>query len=559
MPAGAKFTGTRTSLLAYAEGMTPAERLTSSAAGLRSALQLAFMFAAAKLLIHVVCALWLRHIGSGYFRDEFYYLMCGRHLAWGYVDHGPVVAVQARLSETLFGRSLVGIRLLSAFGGATRVFLTGMLCWSLGGRRPAQALSMLAVITVPLYLAMDGYLSMNSWESMFWMPCLLALILLLRDQGAARGGVEENRRRWLPWTLLGVSAGIGLLNKPSMVFFLIAVAVALLCTPQRKVLFTWQAAFGIALLILLATPNLAWQINHHWPTLEFLHNGRVQGKNIRLSPWAFVLNQLVTVGPWTAFVWLPGLIHLLRRSDRRWLGLAWLFLLVIMMALGAKDYYFAPVYPILFAAGGVAWQVRFARRKSVQQDRVFAFPVAAVTMIVCTAIILPSHTPVLQPMTYLRYVHALHLPTIETENAERVALPQFFADRYGWQENLDEVTRIVNQLSPEDRARVGIFCGNYGQAASLEWLGDLEHRNLPTVISEHNTYWLWGPRGLSAEVMIIDRPTSPAALGKYYEQVQVAGHVNNPLSMTYERHDIYLVRHRKVPLAPDWAVSKIYF
>ena len=533
--------------------MTRTTVVRTSDPSLRSAVRLALPFAVITLLIHMAATLWQRHIGMGYFRDEFYYLMCGRHLAWGYVDHGPVVAVQARIAETVFGRSMLGIRMLSAAAGAARVFLTGLLCWSLGGRRAAQALAMVAVLSVPLFLAIDGFLSMNSFESMFWMPCLMALIMILRDEA---DGLD---RRWMWWTLLGSSAGIGLLNKPSMLFFLVSIGVALLLTRERRVLFTRQAAYGIALLILIATPNLIWQMHHQWPTFEFLHNGRVENKNISLSPLAFVLNQLVVLGPWSAFVWLPGLVHLLRRTDRRWLALMWVILLVAMIALGAKDYYFAPVYPVLFAAGGVAWEARFAKRASVQRDSALAFAGAMVTMLVCTAIILPSHTPVLRPDAYLRYVHALHLPTTETENAPRAALPQFFADRYGWQENLDEITRVVNQLSPDDRAKVGIFTGNYGEAASLEWLGDLEHRNLPTVISEHNNYWLWGTRGLDGEVMIIDRLTSVEKLQNFYEDVQVVGHVSNPLSMTYERHDIYLARHRKMPLAPDWAESKFYY
>jgi hypothetical protein len=515
---------------------------------------LALWFAFAKLLVHIASTLWQRHIGMGYFRDEFYYLMCGRHLAWGYVDHGPIVAVQARIGETLFGHSLLGIRILSASAGAARVFLTGILCWSLGGRRSAQALSMIAVLTVPLYLGIDGFLSMNSFESLFWMPCLLTLIMLLRDEA------EGIHRRWMWWSLLGVSAGIGLLNKPSMVFFLVSMGIALLLTPQRRVLFTKQAAYGIALLIVIAMPNLVWQLHNHWPTLEFLHNGRVEGKNIALPAPQWILNQLMVIGPWTAFIWLPGLVHLLRNKDRRWLAFTWLILLVVMIALGAKDYYFAPVYPILFAAGGVAWQRRFANRKAVLQDRAFAFPAAAATCILLAALVYPTAAPILPPMTYVAYTRTLHLPSNETENTGKPSLlPQFFADRYGWQENLDEVTHIVSTLSPQDRARVGIFTGNYGQAASLEWLGDLEHRNLPTVISEHNSYWLWGTRGLDAEVMIIDRLTTPAKLHEFYSDVQVVGHVGNPLSMWYERHDIYLVRHRLKPLAPDWASSKFYY
>ncbi len=510
---------------------------------LRPALWLALACAVAKLLFHIGSTLWQRHIGYGYFRDEFYYIACGRHLAWGYVDHGPLVAVQARLSELLFGDSLLGIRILSALGGAIRVGLTGLLCWALGGRRSAQALAMLAVLTVPLYLGADGYLSMNSWESALWMPCLLALLMILRGGSA-----------WLWWAVLGVSAGLGLLNKPSEVFFLLALAGALLLTPQRRLLFTRQAAFGIALLVLIASPNIVWQLHHSWPTLEFLRNGRAGGKNLRLPPLAFLLNQVLVLGPLGSPVWMAGLVHLLRRTDRRWLGLMYLFFLAGMMALGAKDYYVAPVYPILFAAGGVAWQTRFRRKSAVQQDRLVAFPLFEAAVCLVALVFLPASNPLLRPQAFQRYAAALHLPNSDSESVH-AALPQFFADRFGWQEQVDTVSRIVAQLPPSDRAHVGIFCGNYGEAGAMEFLG----RNLPPVISEHNTYWLWGTRGLDAEVMIIDADTTPEKLHHYYEQVEVVGMANHPLAMPFEHHPIFLVRHRRVPLQQDWAASKFYY
>src|ERR1700744_2770286 len=106
---------------------------------LRAALRLALLFAGIKLLLQFALTLWTQHIGYSYFRDEFYYLACGHHLAWGFVDHGPIVAVQARVGEILFGKSVFGIRVLSAIAGAVMVLLTGLIAWALGGRRPAQS------------------------------------------------------------------------------------------------------------------------------------------------------------------------------------------------------------------------------------------------------------------------------------------------------------------------------------------------------------------------------------------------------------------------------------
>ncbi len=250
---------------------------------LNECLRLATLFAAIKLVLHIAANMWQAHLGWGYFRDEMYYIACGRHMAWGYVDHGPLVAVQAKVALALFGKSLAGIRMLSALAGAGRVFVTGLLTWALGGRRPAQRLAMIGVLLVPQYLGLDSFLSMNSFESLFWMLCLLSLILI------QRGGSDRL------WLLFGVSAGLGLLNKPSMTFFLVALLLALLLTPKRKLLRTRWAAAGVALLILIALPNLLWQVHHHWPTLEFLRNGQLAEKSIQLVLPAFVLKQVVNM------------------------------------------------------------------------------------------------------------------------------------------------------------------------------------------------------------------------------------------------------------------------
>ena len=511
------------------------------------ALRLALLFAAIKLIFHIASALWQQHIGYGYFRDEFYYIACGRHLAWGYVDQGPIVAVQARLGEILFGHSLLGIRLLSALGGAIRVALTGVICWALGGRRSAQALAMLFVLAAPMYLGVDGILSMNSWESAFWMPCVLALILIFRGSSS---------RLW--WTIFGVSAGIGLLNKPSMTFFLVALALALLLTPQRKVLFTRYAAWGIALLVLIALPNLLWQMHHHWATLEFLHNGRVGGKNTRLAPVAFIVNQIFILGIVGALVWIAGLVYLLRQRDRRWLGLTYCIFLVGMVAMGAKDYYVSPIYPCLFAAGGVAWQRRFAHRSRVQMDRVVGWPILTVVVIISTAVSLPASAPILRPTAFLRYAHAIHLPSTESETGKHAVLPQFYADRFGWQEEVDQITAAVQQLSPEDRARAGIIVDNYGEAGALDFLG----HDLPPVVSGHNNYWLWGPHGVGGKVLIVISGDPPQHFQNFCREVQVVGNMDHPLAMPFEqRKKIYLLHDCPEDQAPsqNWAKYKVYF
>jgi hypothetical protein len=513
----------------------------------QTALRLAACFAAVTLVLHIASNLWEAHIGYGYFRDELYYILCGRNLAWGYVDHGPGVALQAKLALAIFGKSLAGIRMISAAAGAGRVFLTGILAWSLGGRRPAQALAMTGVLVAPQYFGMDSFLSMNSMESLFWMGCLLALILIVR------GGSDTL------WLFFGASAGVGLLNKPSMTFFLLALLIALIVTPQRRLLFSRWAAVGIALLVLIALPNLIWQAHYHWPTLEFLHNGQIENKNVKLSPLPFLGKQIMSLHPATVLIWAAGLVWLLWNRDARrwrWLGFTYLFFLASMMALHAKDYYVTPIYPVLFAAGGIAWERRFANRAAVRKDRVFAFPILETSLLVTGVLILPMAVPLMPPTTWLAYTKATHLYN-SSDNAENEAsgpLPQFYADRFGWQEEVDQVSRIYHSLSVEDQKKVSISCSNYGEASAINFLG----HDLPFAISGHNNYWLWGPHGATGEIMIVINGSTPEEMREFYDSVQVVGRMAHPLSMPFEHRNIYLVRGRHKSILEDWPDFKHY-
>ncbi len=207
----------------------------------------------------------------GYFRDELYFLDCGRHLGFGYVDHAPLVGLYAKVA-LLLGGSLPALRILSLAAGVGVVALTVLLARRLGGGRYAQLLAGVCVLVAPVNLMIGSILTMNVFEPLFWTGCGLLLVRI------ARGG---DPRLWLAF---GAVAGLGLENKHSMVFFGFAAAVAIVTTPLRRHLrerWIWLGA-GVALLLFL--PNLVWQWKHGFPTLEDLNNVRESGKNVVLSP-----------------------------------------------------------------------------------------------------------------------------------------------------------------------------------------------------------------------------------------------------------------------------------
>ena len=525
----------------------------------RSLIGVCLAMAALKLAIQIVGNILAQRAGYGIFRDEMYYLICGRHLAFGYVDQPPMVALQARLTDILFGYGhMWSLRLFSALAGAFKVFLTGALVWAMGltipagNRRAAAALAMLGVIVAGVYLSIDSFLSMNSFEGVFWLPCALALVRIVQEHGKP----ERDRvvRFW--WIVLGVSAGLGLENKWNEVFFLVALLIALVLTPQRRILANRWFGVAVGLIVALALPNLLWEMHYHWPTLEWLSGVAKSNKDVKLPPLQFLGAQVMTLNPFTFPLWISGVLWLLiARAARpyRFLGVLYPVFLLIMMALHAKDYYLAPVYAIYFAAGGV-WRLQGARVATWR--RILG---AAYAVLLCLAFVeaVPFSIPVLSPQRFVAYEKAIGFTPKDSENHDATILPQFYADRFGWHEMVEKVARIYNSLPPQERAVTGILTGNYGEASAINLLGP--KYGLPVAISGHQTYWLWGPHGYTGQEMIIINGATLDEMKDSYASCSVAGVNDNPLAMPWEHNRIFLCYGRKATYEADWKDLKHYY
>lgn len=484
----------------------------------------------AKLALHLATT---GRFGYGFFVDELYYLACGEHLAWGFVDMPPLFPAVTALIRAVFGDSLFAIRLLPAVSGAVLVLMTGLMARDLGGRRFAQGIAALGVLTAPIWLALHSMHTMNALEQILWTGAAWIVVRIVRD-GWERG-----------WLLFGALAGIGMLNKHSMAFFGVAVMAGLVCTPERRAFRSRWLWMGGALAVLIYLPNLVWDVQHHFPHFEMLANIKADGRDVQLNPLAFMAQQVLFLNPLALPLWLGGLAWFLAdREGRRYrvLGLAYLALMAEMFLLDGRVYYPAPIYPMLLAGGGVALERWLSRWRFVK-------PAYATLLALSGAILAPMFVPMLPPETLIRYQKALGMapPAIETHRMG--PLSQLMADRFGWPEMARTVARIYHSLPPGDRAQAAIFGQNYGQAGAIDHYGPA--LGLPKAISGHLTYFYWGPRGYTGDVMIVmddDRET----LQKLFRSVEYGGRVEHPYSMPYQHFDVWVCRGMREPLAQVW-------
>lgn len=494
---------------------------------LRSAGVLIALIALAKLALHLYTA------GSyGFFIDELYHLACGEHLAWGYVDQPPLIALIAKFAREVFGESVRAIRIPAILAGAGTVIVTGLLARELGGGRWAQSLAALCVLVAPGFLLMDHILTMNAFEPLFWTGCALLFARIVRT---------GDERLWL-W--FGVLAGVGLLNKHSMLIFGLGIVAGLVLTPQRRMLRSKWPWIGLMIAFAIFMPNLIWNIQNHFPFLELQENIARDGRNVALSPVKFFAEELFAMHPLTAPVWIAGLVFLFLRH--RTLGWAWIVTAFVIMTLNPRIYYLFPAFPILFAAGGVASESFFERRVWLRWSY-------AALIVITGAILAPLAIPILNPETYILYARAIHLEQPRIENSRLGEMPQLFADQFGWEEMARVVANVYHELPAEEQTRTAIFGQNYGQAGAIDFYGP--RYGLPPAISGHQNYFLWGPRGYTGESLIVLGDRREVLESKCAE-VTLVGRVEHRYSMLYNQFEVFHCRGIKPSLPELWPQLK---
>lgn len=488
--------------------------------------------AGATLLLHLLTA-----TSYGIFRDELYYLACSEHLSWGYVDQPPLIALIAWFARHAFGPSLVGLRLLPAIAQAALVLLTGKLAREMGGGRTAQVLASLGTFA-PIYLILDHWLTMNAFEPLFWMGAAYCVVRAINS---------GNERYWL-W--FGVLVGLGLENKYSMAFFALGVLVGVIATPERRFLKSRWVWFGALAAFAVFLPNFVWLVRHNFPFLELMRNIRQTSRDVVRGPIAFIADQGFIMGPVVFPLWIGGVAWLFFSHDgRRYRVLAWtyLVLLALFIVLKGKNYYLAPVYPMLFAAGAIGFEQITGKRWKWARTAYLAL------IVIAGAVFLPLATPVLSPEAFLRYEKVIGIEPPKAENQDNGPLPQYFADEFGWEDMVRKVATVYNSLPPADRERTAIFANHYGDAGAIDFFGP--KYGLPKAICNHQSYWLWGPRNYDGNIVIV-LGSNGKGDREHFQSVEEVGRVEHPYSRRDEWFPILLCRGLTFNMQEAWPKMK---
>ena len=472
----------------------------------------------------------------GYFRDELYYLACAKHPAWGYVDQPPLIAWIAWLLAHAVGQSLFAIRLLPALAIGTAVCLASCVARELGAGRFARTVAAIFMAIMPLALGIGHLFTMNAFDYPLWLA-LAWIMLRIANTG--------NPRLWIAF---GALAGLTILNKYDVVFFLAALMAGVLLTPWRRWLANRWFWCAVALMVVIALPNFLWQQSHSFPFLELISNIRRNGRDVSPPPLGFLGQQLQIVNPLSFLAALAGAVWLLQKPRFRAIGIAFLAFYLLLEWLGAKNYYLGPIYPMMFAAGAVAIEQWSARR-----DRWAAVTFVGLS-VALTLLSLPVAVPILSPDHFEAYTRFTHLEQPKFEHQIQGPLPQIYADMFGWPEMVQTTAIFYHSLTPEQQRNTAIWAENYGVGSAFYFFGP--RYGLPDPIGAHQSFYFWGPRDYRSPNLIVVGAHDDDGLRRVCDSVQIIGRSDHPLARPSEHFDIYYCRGLHVDLQAHWSMRK---
>ncbi|MBB5397711.1 glycosyltransferase family 39 protein [Mucilaginibacter sp. AK015] len=465
----------------------------------------------------------------GFHRDELLHLVLGDHLDWGYKEVPPFIALLAKISLTVFGDSVFAARIFSTIASGFIIWLTGQITAELGGRRFAISLACLALIFSPAFAA-SGYLFQPVvFDQLWWVVTVWLFVRYLNTASV----------KYLYW--LGVAVGVGMLTKYTMVFFTVSLIIGILISRERKLLFNKHVIYSALIATLIFLPNVIWQFAHHLPVIHHMKELRATQLDY-VHPSDFIKQQLLVNGT-ALFVWLTGFISLLfsfRLRRFRFMAIAYVLIFLFLLQMNGKNYYLFGAYPMLFAAGGFAFERILNRKANVLRTA------AMVLFILPNLLLLPLVLPLLPLNTTASFIknqtnrYSFLKFIVTWEDQKQHPLTQDYADMLGWEEMAKKVSDTYHALTPEQQKNTQLYADNYGLAGALH---HYRHKyNLPEVVCLNSSFQLWAADNLNARYIIYvdDHDNIERRISPLVESYRQTGEITTPMAREHGTR-IYLL------------------
>lgn len=470
-----------------------------------------------------------------YHRDELLYFSLSNHLDLGYASVPPLISWLAFIMKGALGFSMFSVKLLPALLSGLFVYLASLITKELGGDRFAQILTAVALTCTPFVLRAFILFQPVCFDVFFWT---LIYYLVLKF-------INSNQNKWLYY--LGGIIGVAILNKHLVLLQVMSLIAVLPFTKYRSLFQARSFYICLGLAILVASPNLIWQMTNDFPLFSHmaaLNENQLQ--NVEKS--AFMLDQVFMF--YSSFILaVIGFVFLFyyRKSSQLWLfSLSALFVLVALLLLRGKSYYSAGIYPILICSGSVF----IGSLLKELWSRILL--IALITLLIVPLV--PVGIPILPSKKLVTYFDRLEDFGIDIgrihENGKKYPLPQDFADMTGWNDIAAHAKKAFDMV--EDKSSCAIYGENYGIAGAVTLIN--HKHGLPEALSFSDSYRYWAPRRFEPDLtsLIYINDELGANVEALFEEILVVGQIDDPLSRQYGV-TIYLCKKPRRSFNEFWA------
>lgn len=474
------------------------------------------------IAVAVVVLHWVTGHQYGFHRDELQTLDDARHLTWGFVAYPPITPFFGRLSLMIFGTSLAGFRFFAAVAAAVSLVLTGLMARELGGSRGAQLLAIAAGLAAAIGAAV--MMQYVAFDYLWWVLTAFFCIRLLRTDDP----------RW--WLAIGCGIGLGMETKYTMGVFAIGIVAGVLFTGARRYLRSKWLWLGVAISVLLFLPNVVWQAQHQFVSLDFLKH--IHERDVRIGRTKDFLPDQIKLTLLATPLWLAGLwFYFFSREGKRFRLLGWMYLvpLAVFIVTKGRGYYLLAAYPMLYAAGCVLLERRLPARKPAWSKAGWTIAWAA---LLADAVFIAAITLPIAP------VGSRWFQFSSSENGD-------LNEMIGWPELVSEVARIRN--TQPNAKEVGVLAANYGEAGAINLYGP--QYGLPPAIMGINSFWYRSYPDPQPQTMVV-LGFSQTFRDRRFTSCELEGHTPRINSVhneeTDDHPDIYVCHGLKLAWPEFW-------
>ncbi|MEO7017781.1 MAG: glycosyltransferase family 39 protein [Leifsonia sp.] len=463
-------------------------------------------------------------VGSGAYGwhgDELYFVVAGQHPAFGYPDQPLFTPLLVGFMNALGGGSLVVVRLASAVGSAATAVIVGAMAGQLGGGPQARLIGSLSWAVGAVSIVTGHFVDTTTFDVLATAGVCSCLIV----------AITKNSGRWM--VAGGAVLGLGLLNKMVIGAVIALVVLSMLAVGPRRIFATRYAAIAAGLAVVGAAPYLIWQGLHGWPQVELvsgISQSGTEGGSVGVIPF-----QILLVSPFLVAFWIAGIVRLFRAPDARpfrGFAIAYLVLIVLLIASSGKAYYAAGLLPVLVAAGGVSLERWIAGRA-----RALKITLTAVAMVLALAINAVIGLPVIP-------ASALGSSIVEKLNPDA-------GSQVGWPSFMTAVDKAYTAIPTAERNHAVILTFSYSEAGAVDKFGNT--LGLPQAFSGHNGFAGWGPPTGTGPVVMVGYSIGSRVAAKFVD-CRTITHVDNHLGLNNDEQGqpILLCAHPRKSWAKFW-------